>query len=62
MLSVGAKDIQAASEVARRFDDQELTLTDALGLHIMMAKKIEPCWSTDFHLGLAGARLVIHEP
>lgn len=61
VLSVGAKDLQQARDVLRRFSDQSLTLTDALGLHLMNARKIDSCWSTDFHLGLFGAKLVIHD-
>lgn len=45
----------------RRFPDQDLTLTDAIGLHLMQARKIAKCWSTDFHLGLTGVSLVINE-
>jgi hypothetical protein len=43
----------------RRFFDQDLTLTDAVGLHLMRASKIRTCWSTDFHLGLTGVSLVL---
>jgi hypothetical protein len=42
----------------RKFSDQDLTLTDAVGLHLMKDKRIGVCWSTDFHLGLGGASLV----
>jgi hypothetical protein len=38
-----------------------LTLTDAVGLHVMSASRIQACWSTDRHLGLAGASLVADE-
>ncbi|MCW5777275.1 MAG: hypothetical protein KIS87_12630 [Phycisphaeraceae bacterium] len=46
---------------ARRFPDQRLTLADAVGLHLMAARSIPLCWSTDFHLGLTGVPSVIHE-
>ncbi|MDW8468653.1 MAG: hypothetical protein RML56_06370 [Burkholderiales bacterium] len=39
--------------------DRELTLTDAVGLHLMRARRIRHCWSTDRHLALAGATLAI---
>jgi len=45
----------------RKFSDQDLTLTDGLGLHVMGASRIQTCWSTDRHLGLAGATLVTEE-
>lgn len=61
VLSVSPRDLSAAATVLRRFHDQRLTLTDALGLHIMAERNIESCWSTDFHLGLTGAKLAIHE-
>ena len=50
-----------AAVVLRRFSDQNLTLVDAVGLQMMKERKIRICWSTDFHLGLMGASLVIHE-
>jgi len=61
VLSLTPKDLSGASAILRRFHDQELTLTDAVGLHIMHEHGIASCWSTDFHLGLTGARLAIHE-
>jgi predicted nucleic acid-binding protein len=62
VLPLGPKDLVAATDVLRRFHDQSLTLTDALGLHLMVERRIQSCWSTDFHLGLTGAQLAIHEP
>lgn len=47
-------------EIIRKFSDQDLTLADAMGLHLMDTRGIEVCWSTDFHLGLTGVALVIH--
>ncbi len=53
-------DRTASFAVLRQYSDQDLTLVDALGLHVMMARKTAVCWSTDFHLGLTGVPLVIH--
>lgn len=61
IASVGAAEQAAATLLLRRFSDQDLTLTDAVGLHIMRERKVKACWSTDFHLGLTGVSLVIHE-
>jgi predicted nucleic acid-binding protein len=58
---VGPKEQAAAFDLLRRFSDQDLTLTDAVGLHVMKAQRIRVCWSTDFHLGLTGVPLVINE-
>lgn len=40
--------------------DQDLTLADAVGLHLMRAYGAASCRSTDRHLGLAGTRFAIH--
>jgi len=61
VLSVGKKEQQAGADLLRRFSDQRLTLTDAIGLHLMQARGVESCWSTDRHLALMGTPLVIHE-
>ena len=61
VLSVGAREQGAATDVLRRFSDQDLTLTDAAGLSTMEARSTDVCWSTDFHLGLTGVPLVIHQ-
>jgi predicted nucleic acid-binding protein len=58
---VEERDLTLAAVVLRRFSDQNLTLVDAVGLQMMKERKIRICWSTDFHLGLMGASLVIHE-
>jgi predicted nucleic acid-binding protein len=58
---VGTAEQAGAARLLRRFSDQDLTLTDAVGLHLMQAKKVKSCWSTDFHLGLTGASLVVNE-
>lgn len=61
VLAVGEEEQAGGLAMLRRYRDQDLTLTDAVGLHLMKKLKVTRCWSTDFHLGLAGARLVIHE-
>jgi predicted nucleic acid-binding protein len=58
---VGPKEQAAATIMLRRFADQDLTMTDAAGLCLMRTRRIKSCWSTDFHLGLTGVPLVIHE-
>jgi predicted nucleic acid-binding protein len=61
LVPVGAEQQAGAVRVLRRFSDQDLTLTDALGLHLMQVLDITACWSTDFHLGLTRVPLVIDE-
>jgi predicted nucleic acid-binding protein len=61
VLSVGPPEQRAATVLLRRFSDQDLTLTDAVGLHVMASHRIRVCWSTDFHLGMTKVPLVIHE-
>ncbi len=56
---VGVVEQAGAAQLLRRYSDQDLTLTDAVGLHLMHEQKIKSCWSTDFHLGLTGVPLVI---
>ena len=58
---VGVAEQAGATALLRRFSDQDLTLTDALGLYIMQKRRIKQCWSTDFHLGLTGVALAIKE-
>jgi predicted nucleic acid-binding protein len=60
IAAVGAAEMSAATALLRRFSDQDLTLVDAAGLHLMQSKRIRSCWSTDFHLSLTGVPLVIH--
>lgn len=55
---VGGQERSAAVAVLGRFADQDLTLADALGLHLMAEYRVSECWSTDFHLGLTGVPLV----
>lgn len=61
VLSTGISEQSAAVKIIRRFSDQDLTLVDAVGLQLMTARRIAKCWSTDFHLGLTGVSLVIHD-
>ena len=48
-----------ASLVVKKFADQKLTLADSHGLAIIRQRHISSCWSTDRHLGLGGATLII---
>jgi predicted nucleic acid-binding protein len=58
---VGSTEQSAAADLLRRYSDQDLTFTDAVGLHIMNAHRVRTCWSTDYHLGITGVPLVINE-
>ena len=60
LLPSGTPECRAAAGLARRFSDQDLTLVDALGLHLLESGRFAQCWSTDFHLGLTGTPLIIH--
>jgi predicted nucleic acid-binding protein len=53
------EELQKASRLVKKFNDQPLTLADAHGLVIMNARQISSCWSTDRHLAITGAKLVI---
>jgi len=53
------EELQKASRLVKKFGDQSLTLADAHGLVIINERRISTCWSTDRHLGLTGAKLVI---
>ena len=59
VLAVGTREQAAATELLRRFSDQDMTLTDAVGLHVSASNGVATVWSTDFHLGLTGVPLVI---
>jgi predicted nucleic acid-binding protein len=61
IVQVGVAEQAGATRLLRRFSDQDLTLTDAVGLHVMQERNVGSCWSTDFHLGLTGISLVIDE-
>lgn len=61
LAPVGLDEHAGGVELLRRFADQDLTLADAVGLYLMKSLGITACWSTDFHLGLLGAALVVDE-
>ena len=61
VVQTGKKQMSAGTAILRRFSDQNLTLADAVGLHLMATRRIRSCWSTDVHLSLTGVRLLIHE-
>ena len=58
---VGSAELKAGTKLLRKYADQDLTMVDAVGLHVLHEQKCKSCWSTDFHLGLTGVSLVIHE-
>jgi predicted nucleic acid-binding protein len=60
-LAVGQREQKAAHRILAEFSDQDLTLADAVGLYLLESRKMQSCWSTDFHLGLTGVPLVIHQ-
>ena len=51
--------LEKAARLIKKYADQPLTLADAHGLAIMSERRVAACWSTDRHLGLTGAPLVI---
>lgn len=53
------EELTKTSWLVKKFGDQSLTLADAHGLVIISERRISACWSTDRHLGLTGAKLVI---
>jgi predicted nucleic acid-binding protein len=57
VVPVGVEEHAGGVRLLRRFSDQDLTLADAVGLHVMKVLGIGACWSTDFHLGLTGVPL-----
>lgn len=59
IVPVGGAEHAGGVRMLRRFSDQDLTMTDAVGLHLMDENDIDACWSTDFHLRLTGVRLAI---
>lgn len=61
VLGTGPTELKAGASVLRKFADQDLTMVDAVGLHLMKEHHCRSCWSTDRHLGLTGVTLVIHE-
>ena len=54
-----SQELAKAATLIKKFADQKVTLADAHGLTIMRDRRTATCWSTDRHLGLTGARLVI---
>jgi predicted nucleic acid-binding protein len=54
ILDIGLDDQAGGIQMLRRFSDQDLSLTDAVGLHVMKVHRVAQCWSTDRHLGLTG--------
>jgi len=61
LVPVGADEHAGGVKFLRKLGEQDLTMTDAVGLHLMKRLDIRSCWSTDFHLGLTGVPLVINE-
>jgi predicted nucleic acid-binding protein len=61
VCAVGVDEQAGGTAILRQYADQALTLVDAVGLHIMEERKVTSCWSTDFHLGLTGMPLIIHQ-
>ena len=59
VVSFGAEELPATVSIVKKFADQKLTLADCHGLAIMRERRIATCWSTDRHLTLTGASLVI---
>jgi predicted nucleic acid-binding protein len=59
VIAVGAEEQAAGVGLLRRFSDQDLTMTDAVGLHISTMHRVGSMWSTDLHMGLTGVPLVI---
>ncbi len=53
------EELRKTSRLVKQFNDQPLTLADAHGLVIINERRISTCWSTDRHLGITGAKLVI---
>lgn len=61
ICAVGLDEQEGGTNILRQFSDQALTMADAVGLHVMSEQKVQTCWSTDFHLGLTGVPLAIHQ-
>ena len=58
VVAVGLDEQTEGIRLLRKYSDQDLSLTDAVGLHVMRAARLRACWSTDRHLGLTGVPLV----
>ncbi len=61
VIGVGKDEQAGGFRMLRKFVHQDLSLTDAVGLYVMQAERINVCWSTDRHLGLTGVILVTDE-
>ena len=61
VLASGKGEYAGGLRMLRKFADLDLSLTDAVGLHLMGERRPATCWSTDFHLGLTGVPLVINQ-
>ena len=61
VVPVGPAEQTGGIRLLRKFSDQDLSLTDAVGLHVMQTERIKTCWSSDRHLGLTGVSLVTDE-
>lgn len=59
VLPFGSEDLNKLSGLLQKYGDQSVTLADVHGLVIMRERKIPNCWSTDRHLALTGARLIM---
>jgi predicted nucleic acid-binding protein len=60
-LAIPAFDTDALGQsktLLSKFNDHPLTLADAHGLVVMAGRRINMCWSTDWHMGLTGVTLV----
>lgn len=55
----GPDELSRVSVLVKKLADQSVTLADTHGLVIMRERRIKTCWSTDHHLGLTGAQLVM---
>jgi len=61
VLSAGRQEMAGGTAMLRRHSDQDLTIVDGVGLHLMTAQRIRSCWSTDRHLGLTGVPLIVDQ-
>jgi predicted nucleic acid-binding protein len=59
IVDFGSGELPAVDRLVKKFSDHQLTLADAHGLAIISDRGIRTCWSTDWHLSLTGASLVI---
>lgn len=59
IAAFGDEQLKASGAIVRKFKDQKLTLADAHGLDVIKHFRIQSCWSTDRHMALTGATLVI---